>query len=391
VSLAIRTMITLLSALAAAALLYAAPAISQSYPSKPVRLIAASSPGGRTGSRRGGWCWGGDGARLPGWWHCVQRRFAIAVTAAALLCAAPAISQSYPSKPVRLIAASSPGSAVDIVARIVAQKLGDQLGQQVIVDNRAGAGGNLGAEIAAKTAPDGYTLFMGTPAQAINSGLYRKLNYDLVRDFAPVSLVTTGQYVIVVHPSLPVKSVKELITLARARPGQLNYASAGSGNATHLAGELFKSLARVNLVHVPYKGSGPALTDLIGGQVQLMFSNLTAALPHVKTGRLRALAVTGEKRAAAAPGLPTVSEAGVPGYLVISWFGVLAPAATPREIVTRLNSEIAQAMRAPDMRERIAGEGAEPTSSTPEQFAAFIKAEIAQWTKVIKSAGIAAE
>ncbi len=302
-----------------------------------------------------------------------------------------ALAQNYPAKPVRVIAASSPGSAVDIVARIIAQKLGEQLGQQVIVDNRAGAGGNLGAEIAAKAAPDGYTMFMGTPAHAINSGLYRKLNYDLVRDFAPVGQVTSGQYVIVVHPSLPVKSVKELTALARAKPGQLNFASAGSGNATHLAGELFKSLARVNLVHVPYKGSGPALTDLVGGQVQLMFCNLTAALPHVKTGRLRALAVTGERRAAAAPELPTVIEAGVPGYVVDSWFGVLAPAATPRDIVARLNAELVQTMRAPDMRERLAAEGAEPVSSTPEQFAAFIKAEIAQWTRVVRDAKISME
>ena len=300
-------------------------------------------------------------------------------------------AQSYPVKPVRMIAASSPGSAVDIVARIVAQKLGEQIGQQVIVDNRAGAGGNLGAELAAKAPPDGYTLFMGTPAHSINTGLYRKLNYDLTRDFAPVSQVTSGQYVVVVHPSLPVKSIKELVALARAKPGQLNFASAGSGNATHLAGELFNSAARVKLVHVPYKGSGPALVDLVGGQVQVMFSNLIAALPQVKTGRIRALAVTGEKRAAAAPELPTVIEAGVPGYVVTSWFGVLVPAATPREIVMRLNAELAQAMRAPDIRERLAGDGAEPKVSTPEQFAAFIRADIALWTKVIKNAGIAPE
>ena len=317
--------------------------------------------------------------------------FPVLLCALAIGTAPAARAQAYPAKPVRMIAASSPGSAVDIVARIVAQKLGDQVGQQVIVDNRAGAGGNLGAEIAAKAAPDGYTLFMGTPAHAINTGLYRKLNYDLVRDFAPVSQVTTGQYAIVVHPSLPVKSIKELIALARAKPGQLNYASAGSGNATHLAGELFNSLARVKLVHVAYKGSGPALIDLVGGQVQLMFANLTAALPQVKTGRIRALAVTGEKRAAVAPELPTVTEAGVPGYVVVSWFGVLVPAATPREIVMRMNAALAQAMRAPDIRERLAGDGAEPAVGTPEQFAAFIRADIAQWTKVIKDAGIVAE
>jgi tripartite-type tricarboxylate transporter receptor subunit TctC len=305
--------------------------------------------------------------------------------------AAPGSAQGYPAKPVRLIAASSPGSAVDIVARIIAQKLSEQLGQQVIVDNRAGAGGNLGAEVAAKAPPDGYTLFMGTPAHAINTGLYRKLDYDLVRDFAPISQVTSGQYAIVVHPSLPVKSVKDLIALARAKPGQLNYASAGTGNATHLAGELFNSLARVNLVHVPYKGSGPGMVDVMGGQVQIMFPNLTAALPQVKSGKLRALAVTGQKRTPVAPDLPTVIEAGIPGYVVTSWFGVLAPAATPRPIVQRLNAELAKLAKAPDMRERLAGEGAEPISSTPEQFAAFIKTEIEQWTKVVRAAKISAE
>ena len=319
------------------------------------------------------------------------RQAGVRFVAALSLLPALAAAQTYPAKPVRLIAASSPGSAVDIVARIVAPRLAEQLGQQFIVDNRAGAGGNLGAEIAAKAPPDGYTLFMGTPAHAINTALYRKLNYDLARDFAPVSQLTSGQYVIVVHPSLPVKSVKELIALARAKPGQLNFASAGSGNATHLAGELFKSLARVNIVHVAYKGSGPALTDLIGGQVQLMFSNLTSALPHVRSGRLRALAVTGEKRATVAPELPTVIEAGVPKYVVISWFGVLAPAGTSQGIIMRLNGEIERALRAPDVQERLAGEGAEPAPNSPERFAAFLRDEMMQWTKVVRSAGIRPE
>jgi len=303
----------------------------------------------------------------------------------------PAAAQSYPSRPVRLITPSSPGSGVDIVARIVGQKLSENLKQQVVIDNRAGAGANLGAEIAAKAAPDGYTLFMGTPAHAINPGLYRRLNYDIVRDFAPISLVTTGQYVLVVHPSVPAKIVKDLIALAKARPGQLNYASAGNGNATHLAAELFKSLTGVNIVHVPYKGSGPALTDLIGGQVHLMFSNLTAGLPHIKSGKLRALAVTGARRSPTAPDIPTVTESGVPGYTVTSWYGVLAPAATSQEIVNRLNGEIVKVMRLPDMKGRLAAEGAEPTSSTPAEFAAFIKTEIAKWGKVVKEAGISAD
>ncbi len=321
----------------------------------------------------------------------INDKFKVAACMVLVATAPAALAQAYPVKPVRMIAASSPGSAVDIVARIVAQKLGEQLGQQVVVDNRAGAGGNLGAELAAKAPPDGYTLFMGTPAHAINTGLYRKLNYDLVRDFAPVTQVTTGQYVVVVHPSLPAKSIKELVALARAKPGQLNYASAGSGNATHLAGELFASKTHTKLVHVPYKGSGPALTDVVGGQVQLMFANLTAAIPQVKTGRIRALAVTGATRAAAAPELPTVIEAGVPGYSVISWFGVLVPAATPRELVMRLNADLARTMSAPDVRERLATDGAEPLTGTPEQFGTFLRAEIAQWTKVVKDAGIVAE
>ncbi|HSN40326.1 MAG TPA: tripartite tricarboxylate transporter substrate binding protein [Burkholderiales bacterium] len=300
-------------------------------------------------------------------------------------------AQSYPVRPIRLIAPSSPGSGVDIVARIVGQKLSENLKQQILIENRAGAGANLGAEIAAKAAPDGYTLFMGTPAHAINMSLYHRLNYDIVKDFIPISLVTTGQYVLVVHPSLPAKNVKGLIALAKARPGQLNYASAGNGNATHLAGELFKSLTKLNIVHVPYKGTGPALTDLIGGQVQFMFANLTAGLPHIKSGKLRALAVTGAARSSAAPDIPTVIESGVPGYTVTSWYGVLAPAATSQEIINRLNGEIAKVMRSPDMKDRLAGEGAEPTSSTPAEFAAFIKTEIAKWGKVVREAGISAD
>lgn len=300
-------------------------------------------------------------------------------------------STAYPTKPMRLIVTSAPGGAVDIVGRIVAQKLSEQTAQQVVVDNRAGAGGNLGAEIAAKAPPDGYTLLLGTSTHAINTVLYRGRNYDLVRDFAPISRVTIGQYVIVVHPSLPVKSVQELIALVRAKPGQLNYASGGTGNVTHLAGALFMGLTDLNVVHVPYKGSGPALTNLVGGQVELMFGNLTAALPHIRSGRLRALAVTGKERSLAAPELPTVTEAGLPGYVVIVWFGVLAPAATPREIVERLNRELVRAMSTADIRERLAGEGSTPATNTPEEFAALVRTEVAMWNKVIRDAKISAE
>lgn len=314
-----------------------------------------------------------------------------------LLCARSAHAQTargegaYPARAVRLITPSSPGSGVDIVARVFAQKLTEQLGQSVIVDNRAGAGANLGAEIAAKSPPDGYTIFMSTPAHAINSSLYSRLNYNLLRDFAPISLLTTGEYMIVVHPSLPVKSARDLIALARAKPNGLSYASGGSGNATHLAVELFNSMAGTHMLHVPYKGSGPALVDLISGQVQLMFANLTAGLPYVRSGPLRALATTGQKRAAATSSLPTVSESGLPGYVVTSYYGVLAPVDTTKDIIARLNAETVKAMRSPGMREKLAAEGAEPTSSTPDQFGAFLRSEIDKWSKVVRAANVRAE
>jgi tripartite-type tricarboxylate transporter receptor subunit TctC len=298
---------------------------------------------------------------------------------------------AYPARSVRLITPSSPGSGVDIVARIFAQKFTGLLGQQVIVDNRAGAGANLGAEIASKAPADGYTLFIATPAHSINSTLYSHLKYNILRDFLPVSLITTGQYIVVVHPSLPVKTIKELIAFARLKPDALSYGSGGRGNATHLAVELFNSMAGTRMLHVPYKGSGPALTDMISGQVQVMFANLTAGLPHVKSGRLRALATTGEKRSAIVPQLPTVAESGLPGYVVTSYYGILVPAGTSKDIIARLNTDTVKAMSAPDMRERLAGEGADPTSSTPEQFAAFLRSEIDKWGKVVKAANIRAE
>jgi tripartite-type tricarboxylate transporter receptor subunit TctC len=303
----------------------------------------------------------------------------------------PALAQAWPTKPLRLVAASSPGSGVDLVARVIAQKLGEQLGQQAVVDNRAGAGGNLGAEVAARSAPDGYTLFMGTPAHAINAALYRKLGYDLVRDFTPVTLATTGHYVLVVNPSVPAKTVREFVALAKARPGRLTYASAGNGNATHLAGELLRSMAGIDMLHVPYKGSGPALSDVIAGHADLMFANLTAAMPHIRSGRIRALGVTGGARADSARDLPTLAEAGVPGYAVSAWYGVLAPTGTPTEVVARLNAEIARALRAPDTRARLAGDGADPAPGTPAEFGRLIQSEIATWTKVIAQAGIKPE
>ena len=302
----------------------------------------------------------------------------------ALLLPAVASAQTWPSKPLRLIAASSPGSAVDIVSRIVAQKLSDQLGQQVVVDNRAGAGGNLGAELAAKAPPDGYNLFMGTPAQAINTGLYRKLDYDLVRDFAPVSLLTIGHYCVVVHPSLPVQSVKELIALAHTRRGQLNYASAGNGNATHLAGALFTGMAHIELVHVPYKGTGPALTDLIGGQVQIMFGTAAITLNQIRAGRLKPLGVSSAKRTPLLPEVPTIAESGAPGYEMIIWWGVLAPAATSAAVVSTLNREIGAILEQPEAAQRLAAEGAAPTPASSAEFAKRIAGELDKWRRVAR-------
>ena len=326
-------------------------------------------------------------------------RAALAACALCALVANDTLSQSpsaaagapYPVRPVRVLVATSPGSAADIVARVIVQRLPETFGQQLVVDNRAGAGGNLGAEIAARAAPDGYTLFVASPAHVINASLQAKPAYDLGRDFAPVSLLTTGAYVLVVNPRVQAKTVKELVALAKAQPGKLNYASAGSGNATHLAGELFRILAAVNIVHVPYKGSSPAVIDLLGGQVDLMFANLAAAMPEIQSGKLRALAVTGAKRSAAAPQLQTVAEAGVPGYEVTSWFGVLAPAATRPEIVARINSDFVRTVNAPEVKERLATQGAEVVGSTPQEFAAHIRAEAARWSKVIKAAGIRAD
>lgn len=315
--------------------------------------------------------------------HCAA---AVLPFGLALPCLAQA--QAYPLRPVRLVVASSPGSGVDIVARIVAQRMSETLGTQVIVDNRPGAGGIIGVQNVAKSAADGYTLLMAAPSFTISASLVRDLPYDTIRDFAPVGQATTGHYVVVVHPSLPVHSVKELIAFAKARPGQLNFGSGGNGNSTHLAAEYFRNLAGVDMVHVPYKGSGAAVTDLISGQIHLMFANITAAVPHVKTGRLRALAASAHARSLALPHLPTVAEAGVPGYAVTSWFGLAAPARTPQDVIAKLNAVLTTAMNARDMRDKLAGEGAEPAPGSPGEFGKHIAREIAVWAKVIKSVGV---
>jgi tripartite-type tricarboxylate transporter receptor subunit TctC len=309
--------------------------------------------------------------------------------AALLACVADgALAQGYPAKPIKIVVPFTPGGTTDVLARAVGQKLTANWGQPVVIDNRPGAGGNIGSEVVAKAAGDGYTLLMGTiSTHGINPSLYTKLPFDAVKDFAPVSLVARVPNVLVLHPSVPANSVKELIALAKAKPGQLNFASSGNGTSIHLSGEMFKTMAGVQMSHIPYKGSAPALTDLLGGQVSLMFDNMPTALPHVKAGRLKALAVTTAKRSPALPELPTVAESGLPDFEATSWFGVLAPAATPKEIVSKLSGEIAKILKTPDVQAQLSGQGAEPVGSTAEEFATHIKSEMAKWAKVVKESG----
>ncbi|MFO0440625.1 MAG: tripartite tricarboxylate transporter substrate binding protein [Betaproteobacteria bacterium] len=308
----------------------------------------------------------------------------------ALLLPGAAAAQTYPVKTVRMVVGFPPGGPTDMLARIVAQKLGESWGQQVIVDNRAGASGMIGAELVARAAPEGYTLLMVPVTFAVTPSLFSKMNYDSERDFAAVAQVAAAPFILVVHPTLPVKSVKELVALARARPGQLNYASASTGGMPHLAGELFNLMAGVKMVHVPYKGAAPATTDLLAGQVQLMFNNMLSAMPQVKAGRLRALAVTSTRRSNALPELPAIAET-LPGYEASGWYGLLAPAATPREAVARINSETSRIMKLPEVAQRLAGDGVEAVGTTPGQFAAYLRAEIEKWGRIVKTAGIKAD
>jgi len=303
-------------------------------------------------------------------------------------CASIAGAQDYPRKTVRVIAPFAPGGATDLLARLVSQKLAERWSHSVVVDNRTGAGGHIGAEVAARAAPDGYTLLVAGAPHAIGVSLYRKLGYDLAKDLAPISNLATYPSAIVVHPSLPVKSVKDLMSLARSRPGQLNFGSAGNGSPNHLAIELFKTMANVSMVHVPYKGgSGQMVGDLVAGQVQLASLGLPPAMPHVKTGRLRVIAVTGTRRSPLLPDAPTVVEAGLPGFDVTSWYGIFAPAAVPRDIVNKLNGEVAAVLATPDMKQRLASSGAEPAPTSPEDFSKLVRDEIAKWSKVVADSG----
>ena len=296
--------------------------------------------------------------------------------------------QAYPAKPIRLIVPQPPGGGNDTIARMIGLKLTVALKQQIAVDNRAGAGGLIGAEIAAKAVPDGYTLLLGNVAAlAIIPNVQKKVPYDPLRDFAPISLIASAPLLVVVHPALPVTSIKQLIALAKAKPGQLNYASNGVGSSTHLATEMFKMMTKTSFVHVPYKGLGPATTDLLSGQVQLMFSSAVAMMPHAKSGRLRAIAMTGANRSAAIPQIPTVAEAGVPDYESGSWYGILAPAGTPRAIIDLLSQEIAAAVRSPDITDRLVAEAVIPVGSSPAEFASYIQREFARIGQVIRSSG----
>jgi tripartite-type tricarboxylate transporter receptor subunit TctC len=311
------------------------------------------------------------------------------LTAAALLFAATgAGAQSYPNKQIRFVAPFPPGGPADILSRTIGQNLSDSWSQQVVIDNRAGAGGNIGAEIVAKAPPDGYTMLMGfVGTHAINSSLYRTMPFDPVKDFEPVALVAMVTIILVAHPSVPVKTVKELIALAKAKPGELSFGSPGNGTPQHLAGELFDTMTGVKMVHVPYKGAVPALTDLLGGRLSIIFSSMPPALPHVQTGKLRALGVTSATRSPVAPDVPTIAESGLKGYEVINWYGVLVPAKTPKEIVGKLNGEIVRIMNLPAVKERLAAQGAETYTSTPEKFADMIRTETEKWAKVVKFSG----
>jgi len=310
---------------------------------------------------------------------------------AIVLAAGAASGQPYPSRPVRLIVPTGPGGGTDLVGRVIAQKLSQSLGQTFVVDNRGGAGTTLGTELAAKSPPDGYTLVLEHVSLAFNTSYYRKLPYDAQKDFAPVALAAIQPYIVTVHPSLPATSVRELVALARARPGAIAYGSGGPGSGPFMGAELLKFMTKTNMLHVPYRGAGLAFNDLISGQVQVMVATASLALPHTAAGRVRALAVTSAKRIPARPELPTVAESGVPGFDFSTWYGVLAPAGTPRAIVDKLNGEITRIMDDPETQRRFAGEGLDVLKSTPAEFAAFIARDIGKWAKVVKATGLHAD
>jgi tripartite-type tricarboxylate transporter receptor subunit TctC len=314
----------------------------------------------------------------------------VGVVVGAVAATAWAQTATYPSKPVRVVVALAAGGGVDTSARVVGQKLAEAWGQQVLIENRPGAGGTIAAEAVSRAAPDGYTLLMHSIGHTIAAGLYR-LPYDAVRDFAPITLVVQAPNVLAVHPSLPVRSTKELIALAKTRPDDLPFSSSGNGSPTHLTLSLFQSMAGIRLVHVPYKGTGPGITDLIGGRVSLTSASVVSIMPHAAAGRLRALAMVGSRRCVAAPELPTVAESGLPGFAVDTWYGLFAPAGTPRDIVARIQEDVAKVVAQVETRDRMVAQGLEPVANPPDQFAAYVRAETARWSKVIREAGIKAD
>lgn len=311
-----------------------------------------------------------------------------AVAATLLLAPLVALAQDYPTRPVRVVVPFTAGGPSEIIARLVGQKFTEQYRQPMIVDLRGGGGGTIGVEIVSKAAPDGYTLLMHTIGHVIAPSLYRKLPYDVEKDFTPIAIANTTQLMLLVHTSVPAKSVQELIALARARPKQINFASSGSGGISHLAGNLFLTMAGIELTHVPYKGMGPALTDVVAGQLQMVFPDPAVALPHVRAGRVNALGVTGVKRVPSAPNVPTIAEAGLPGYDVPVWYGYLAPSGTPRAIIDKVHTSIAKAISTPELRERFTGEGGDATVRGPQEFAALIRTDLVKWAKVVKDAGL---
>lgn len=306
-----------------------------------------------------------------------------------LLLSAVAAAQGYPTKPIRLILPVAAGSTSDTIGRMVARNLSERLGQQMVVDNQPGAGGNIGVPIAARAAADGYTMLMISSAQAISPHIYAKLTYDIARDFAPVTLIADGLYMLTVHPSVPARSVKALIALAHTRRGELTFGSAGVGTGTHLTGELFKTAAKIDVLHVPYRGMGPAISELVGGQISMAFLGLPSGLPQMQAGKVRALAVTSATRSNAVRELPTLAEAGLAGFEATTWQGLVVPANTSRDIIARLHAETLKALQAPELRERYAALGVEPVSNTPAQFAAYIQSEIAKWGRAVRSTGLA--
>ncbi|QJY34312.1 tripartite tricarboxylate transporter substrate binding protein [Diaphorobacter sp. JS3050] len=326
--------------------------------------------------------------------HHTTRRTLLASLAVAAAGALPlgALAQNFPTKPITIIVPFSAGGTTDILARIVGQGLTTELGQSVVVDNKPGAGGNIGGSLAAKAAADGYTLFMGTVGtHAINQSLYKKMPFDPVKDFAPLSRVATVPNLLVAHPSQPFKTVKEMIAYAKANPGKITFGSPGSGASPHVSGELFKSMTGTDLLHIPYKGSAPAMTDLLGGQTSVMFDNMPSAIQHVRSGKLRPIAVTTAKRSPELPDVPTIAEAGVPGYEATSWFGMFAPAGTPKPVLDKLHAALIKVLNQADVKKKIAEQGGDVVAETPDQFAAFIKAESVKWGKVVKESGATAD